>query len=49
MKPYYEHAGVQIFLGRCEDILPGLDHVDLLLTDIPYGIGEAAGKNKEPW
>jgi len=46
MKPYYEHAGITIFHGRCEDILPGLPPVDLVLTDPPYGIGEAAGKNK---
>ena len=46
MKPYYEHAGITIFHGRCEDILPDLGLVDLLLTDPPYGIGEAAGKNK---
>jgi DNA modification methylase len=46
VKPYYEHAGIQIFLGDCREILPTLPKFDLLLCDPPYGIGEAAGKNK---
>ena len=52
MKPYYEHAGVTIYHGDC---LAAIAHLaphygdkafDLLLTDPPYGIGEARGKNK---
>ena len=35
-----------LYLGDCRDILPTLAPVDLVLTDPPYGIGEAAGKNK---
>jgi site-specific DNA-methyltransferase (adenine-specific)/modification methylase len=35
-----------LYLGDCRDILPTLCKVDLVLTDPPYGIGEAAGKNK---
>ena len=35
-----------LYLGDCRDILPALAPVDLVLTDPPYGIGEAAGKNK---
>ncbi len=35
-----------LYLGDCADILPTLPTVDGLLTDPPYGIGEAAGKNK---
>ncbi len=48
MKPYYEDkdAGIVIYCGDCREILPQLDKVDLVLTDPPYGIGEAAGKNK---
>jgi DNA modification methylase len=40
VKPYYDHAGIQIFLGDCRDILPTLEagSVDLVLTDPPYGI-----------
>ena len=40
MKPYYEHAGITIYHGDCRDILPGLEMVDLVLTDPPYGIGK---------
>jgi len=39
MKPYYDHAGIQIFLGNCREVLPGLPKVDLVLTDPPYGCG----------
>ncbi len=50
MKPYYDHAGIQIFHGDCREILPHLPKVDLLLTDPPYGAGYAAnpivGKGK---
>ena len=46
MKPYYEDESVTIYNGDCREILPTLDKVDLVLTDPPYGIGEAAGKNK---
>ena len=35
-----------LYLGDCRDILPTLAPVDFVLTDPPYGIGEAAGKNK---
>ena len=44
--PYYDDGhGIVIYLGDCRDILPHLPKVDLVLTDPPYGIGEAAGKN----
>lgn len=45
MKPYYEENNITIYHGDCREILPQLPPVDLLLTDPPYGIGEAAGKN----
>lgn len=35
-----------LYLGDCRDILPTLSRVDLVCTDPPYGIGEAAGKAK---
>lgn len=46
MEPYYDHKGITIYHGDCRDVLPTLDKVDLVLTDPPYGIGEAAGKNR---
>ena len=35
-----------LYHGDSREILPSLPKVDLVLTDPPYGIGEAAGKNK---
>lgn len=46
VSPYYEDESVVIYNADCRDVLPTLDKVDLVLTDPPYGIGEAAGKNK---
>lgn len=44
--PYYQDEACTIYHGDCRDILPQLAPVDLVLTDPPYGIGEAAGANK---
>jgi len=44
--PYYQSDGITIYCGDCRDVLPHLPCVDLVLTDPPYGIGEADGKNK---
>jgi DNA modification methylase len=44
--PFYQDEAVQIFHGDCREVLPFLPTTDLLLTDPPYGIGEARGKNK---
>jgi len=44
--PYYEADGITIFCGDCRDILPGLEPVDLVLTDPPYGIGADAKQGK---
>ena len=46
LKPYYENENGKLYHGDCEEIMPKLEKVDLVLTDPPYGIGEAAGKNK---
>jgi len=35
-----------LYLGDCSEVLPTLRQVDAVVTDPPYGIGEAAGKNK---
>lgn len=42
-----EHIGdATLYLGDCLEILPTLGKVDAVVTDPPYGIGEAAGKSK---
>lgn len=38
--PYYDDGQIQIFHGDWHDIVPSLPHVDLVLTDPPYGIAE---------
>jgi DNA modification methylase len=40
--PYFQDEHVTIYHGDCWDLLPNLPHVDLVLTDPPYGIPEAA-------
>jgi len=35
-----------LYQGDCLRIMPMLEGVDAVVTDPPYGIGEAAGKNK---
>lgn len=45
LKPYYQDKTITIYHGDCREIVPQLGKFDLLLTDPPYGIGEAAGKN----
>ena len=35
-----------LYLGDCLEILPTLGKVDAVVTDPPYGIGEAAGRAK---
>lgn len=35
-----------LYLGDCREIMPTLGKVDAVVTDPPYGIGEAAGANK---
>lgn len=39
-------GNAELYLGDCRDILGILPRVDAVVTDPPYGIGEAAGKNK---
>jgi DNA modification methylase len=38
-------GNAKLYLGDCREILPTLPKVDAVITDPPYGIGEAAGKN----
>jgi DNA modification methylase len=47
VKPYYEADGITIYHGDCREIAPSIGTFDLLLTDPPYGLGEAVwGRNK---
>lgn len=41
MTPYYDHAGIRLFLGDCRDALRELatESVDAIVTDPPAGIG----------
>jgi DNA modification methylase len=46
MTPYFSEGGITIYHAHAASVLPSLQPVDLLLTDPPYGIGEARGKNR---
>lgn len=39
MKPYYETKLGKLYHSDCLEIISGLEPVDLVLTDSPYGIG----------
>ena len=39
--PYYEQGGIMIYHGDCQEVLPTLGMVDLVLTDPPYSSGGA--------
>ena len=43
MKPYYENENGKLYLGKCEEIMPELEKVDLVLTDPPYDIETSGG------
>jgi site-specific DNA-methyltransferase (adenine-specific) len=45
VKPYYEHAGITIYHGDCQEILLSLPVAGLVLTDPPYGIGYRSNHN----
>ena len=36
MKPYYEHGGIQIYLGDCREVLPTLEPIQLIFSSPPY-------------
>lgn len=48
MKPYYQDDACTIWHGDCREIMPGLERVDLVLTDPPYGIGKAEWDGEYP-
>lgn len=43
MEPYYSDDWATIYHGRCEDVLPTLGPVDLILTSPPYNLGVSTG------
>ena len=46
MMPYYEHANITIYNADWRELDDETLRCHLLLTDPPFGIGEARGKNK---
>ena len=44
-EPFYQDSHCTIYNADCRKVLPWIDPVDLLLTDPPYGIGEARKDN----
>ena len=48
MKHYYQRDGITLFNADCRELLAEMEpgSVDAVVTDPPYGIGEARGKNK---
>ena len=44
MKPYYEDDAVTIYHARCEDVLPSLSDVGLVLTSPPYNLSGDGNK-----
>ena len=44
-RPYYDDGQITIYHGRCEDILPTLEPVDLIVTSPPYNMGLVPGGN----
>jgi site-specific DNA-methyltransferase (adenine-specific) len=45
VKPYYDEDGITIYHGRCEDVLPTLSGVGLVLTSPPYNL---SGDGNQP-
>jgi site-specific DNA-methyltransferase (adenine-specific) len=45
VKPYYDDGRITIYCGRCEDVLPTLSPVDLIVTSPPYNMGLVPGGN----
>jgi site-specific DNA-methyltransferase (adenine-specific) len=49
MRPYYDHAGIQIYLGDCREVMATRGALDVeynrftVITDPPYGTGWIGG------
>ena len=42
-EPYYQDDHVTLYHGRCEDVLPTLSDVGLVVTSPPYNLGDMSG------
>ena len=49
IKPYFETENGKLYHGDCMEILPQLDPVDLVLTDIPYGEVNKTRNSDKPY
>lgn len=49
MTPYYSHAGITIYHGDCQEILPQLPPADLIFTSPPYNLGGAPWPHLGHW
>ena len=47
IEPYYSDNGIVIYNADCRDVLPQLEHVDLILTDPPYGVDLGKKRNNQ--
>lgn len=36
IEPYYDEGGIQIYLGKCEDVLPQITDIKCVVTSPPY-------------
>ncbi len=49
MTPYYSHAGITIYHGDCQEVLPTLPPADLIFTSPPYNLGGAPWPHLGHW
>lgn len=47
MTPYYEDESVTIYHGDCEELLPAIKDIDLVLTSPPYNLGQTSHNGSE--
>jgi site-specific DNA-methyltransferase (adenine-specific) len=45
--PYYDRDGITIYHGDCQDILPDLPVVDIVIADPPYGMRQSDQKRRK--
>lgn len=48
MIPFYERGGITIYCGDCLEVMPGLNPVDVVIADPPYGVGKAEWDSSFP-